>query len=70
MTTTKECTHRDQINEVTPSGEGCEECLKSNFAEAKRRQALCPLALDETLESPNIFEFASGSLQRRAELEA
>jgi uncharacterized UBP type Zn finger protein len=23
------CTHRDQIRSVTPSADGCEECLKS-----------------------------------------
>ena len=23
------CTHVDQIQQVTPSGEGCEECLKA-----------------------------------------
>ena len=23
-----ECTHTDRINKVTPSAEGCEECLK------------------------------------------
>ncbi|WP_198925512.1 ubiquitin carboxyl-terminal hydrolase 14 [Dictyobacter vulcani] len=25
----QECTHLDQIQEVTPSAPGCEECLKS-----------------------------------------
>jgi uncharacterized UBP type Zn finger protein len=25
----KKCTHEDQIQEVTPSANGCEECLKS-----------------------------------------
>ncbi len=24
----KECTHLDQVREVTPSAEGCEECLE------------------------------------------
>jgi uncharacterized UBP type Zn finger protein len=24
-----ECTHTDQIQEVTPSAQGCEECLKT-----------------------------------------
>jgi uncharacterized UBP type Zn finger protein len=24
-----QCTHTDQIQEVTPSAEGCEECLKT-----------------------------------------
>jgi uncharacterized UBP type Zn finger protein len=24
----KECTHLDQIQEVTPSGDGCKECLE------------------------------------------
>jgi hypothetical protein len=47
----------------------CEKCLAKGFTEAKRRQAICPLALDETLEAPNIFEMAAGSLNRRAELE-
>ncbi len=28
MTTSKECTHRDQMQDVTPSGEGCKECLE------------------------------------------
>jgi Zn-finger in ubiquitin-hydrolases and other protein len=23
------CTHLDQVREVTPSGQGCEECLKT-----------------------------------------
>jgi uncharacterized UBP type Zn finger protein len=25
----RECTHIDQIREVTPSAQGCEECLKT-----------------------------------------
>ena len=25
----KECTHKDQIREVTPSADGCEDCLKT-----------------------------------------
>ncbi len=25
----RECSHRDQIREVTPSGDGCEECLQA-----------------------------------------
>jgi uncharacterized UBP type Zn finger protein len=25
----KDCSHLDQIREVTPSGEGCKECLES-----------------------------------------
>ncbi len=25
----EKCSHQDQINEVTPSAEGCEDCLKS-----------------------------------------
>jgi hypothetical protein len=24
----KECSHLDQVQDVTPSAEGCEECLK------------------------------------------
>ena len=24
---TKQCTHQDQIRDVTPSGNGCKECL-------------------------------------------
>ena len=47
----------------------CEKCLAKNFADAKTRQATCPLALDEKLEPPSIFERVP-KLQRREDLEA
>lgn len=28
--TSKTCAHQDQIKPVTPSAEGCEDCLKTN----------------------------------------
>lgn len=35
----------------------CERCLDASFAEAKRRQAICPLALDETLGVPEVLPY-------------
>jgi uncharacterized UBP type Zn finger protein len=29
MSSNKTCSHKDQIQEVTPSAKGCEECLKT-----------------------------------------
>ena len=29
--TTKECTHRDQLHDVTPSGDGCKECTEAGM---------------------------------------
>ena len=36
----KKCTHLDQIKVVTPSAEGCEECLKTGDAWVHLRMCL------------------------------
>lgn len=46
----------------------CEKCLAKSFLEAKKRQVACPLALDEMLEAPHIYERAS-TLTPRPDLE-
>ena len=40
MTTTKACTHLDQMRDVTPSANGCEECLKSGDTWVHLRECL------------------------------
>jgi hypothetical protein len=36
----RECTHLDQINDVEPSAEGCEECLQVGDAWVHLRECL------------------------------
>jgi uncharacterized UBP type Zn finger protein len=36
----RECTHLDQINDVEPGAEGCEECLRMNDAWVHLRMCL------------------------------
>jgi hypothetical protein len=36
----RECTHLDQINDVEPSAEGCEECLQMGDTWAHLRECL------------------------------
>jgi hypothetical protein len=37
---TPQCTHLDQINDVTPSAEGCEECLQMGDTWVHLRESL------------------------------
>ncbi len=36
----QECTHKDQIQEVQPSAEGCEDCLKTGDSWLQLRECL------------------------------
>ena len=36
----RECTHLDQINDVEPSAEGCEECLRTGDTWVHLRECL------------------------------
>src|SRR5579859_337281 len=51
----------------------CAECLPPCFHEARRKQAVCRLVADETLEAPGIYLIQRGShdyeLQRLKERE-
>jgi hypothetical protein len=47
----------------------CTQCVAPDFAEAKRRQQACPLALDESLGEPHVYERGS-ELKQRPELES
>jgi len=51
----------------------CAECLPACFREARRKQAACRLAVDETLEPPGIYLIRRGAhdyeLQRLPERE-
>ena len=51
----------------------CAKCLKAEYAEAKRRQAACPLQIGEALALPGVFEWVRDTrdtaLTRRVELE-
>jgi hypothetical protein len=40
------CTHTDQIQDVTPSAQGCEDCLKIG-GEMKARTAQATMTLEE-----------------------
>lgn len=46
----------------------CGSCLAECFQDAKQRQATCPLALDESLGIPHIYERAN-VLKPRPDLE-
>lgn len=46
----------------------CASCLAEDYAESKRRQNACPLALDESLAEPHIFERGT-PLKLRSDLE-
>jgi hypothetical protein len=52
----------------------CDECLPECFREARRKQVVCRLAPDETLEPPGIYLIQRGAhdyeLQRLADREA
>lgn len=37
---TEQCTHLDQIRQVTPSADGCEECLRSGDTWVHLRECL------------------------------
>jgi hypothetical protein len=51
----------------------CPGCLARLFAEARRKQPLCRLAVGESLEPPAVYELRSGArdqdLVRREDLE-